>query len=259
MAELIIGVCAFLASLITFYSGFGLGTLLMPIMAIFVPVELAIGITAIVHLLNNIFKFTLVAKQADISIVKRFGISAIIFAFWGAWLLTQVGNLTPLFSYDLFGKKIEIMPIEFTIGLIIIFFSIFELIPKLKEISIDKKYMPLGGALAGFFGGLSGIQGAFRTMFLIKSGMTKEGFIATGVVIAVLVDLSRLLIYGLNEFHNQQFIFSNSSIILVATISAFMGTIVGKVFAQKITISWVQKIVAISLFIIGVCLMLGIV
>lgn len=38
--------------------GFGLATLLMPIVAIFFPVVTAISLTAFVHLLNNLFKLT---------------------------------------------------------------------------------------------------------------------------------------------------------------------------------------------------------
>lgn len=50
------------------------------------------------------------------------------------------------------------------------------------------------GALSGFFGGLSGHQGALRTAFLIRAGLPKEVFVGTMVVSAVVVDLSRLLI-----------------------------------------------------------------
>lgn len=47
---------AFVASGVTLFSGFGLGTvLLMPVFAVFFPVP-AIVLTAIVHFLNNLFK-----------------------------------------------------------------------------------------------------------------------------------------------------------------------------------------------------------
>jgi hypothetical protein len=48
----------------------------------------------------------------------------------------------------------------------------------------------VGGILSGFFGGLSGIQGAIRSAFLVKSGLKKEAYIATGVVIACFVDIN---------------------------------------------------------------------
>jgi uncharacterized membrane protein YfcA len=69
---------------LTLYSGFGLGTLLMPVFALFFPVEVAVAATAVVHGANNIFKLTVVGRQADRQLVLRFGIPAIIAAFVGA-------------------------------------------------------------------------------------------------------------------------------------------------------------------------------
>mgnify|MGYP000679824147 CR=1 FL=1 len=59
--------------------------------------------------------------------------------------------------------------------------------------------MPLGGVLSGFFGGLSGHQGALRSMFLVKCGLDATSFVATGVVIAIAIDLTRLALYGGNQ------------------------------------------------------------
>ena len=53
---LIISMTAFLAAVLTFFSGFGLGTLLAPVMMLFFPAEVAIAMTGIVHLINNILK-----------------------------------------------------------------------------------------------------------------------------------------------------------------------------------------------------------
>jgi len=79
MDYILVGIIALLGSGLTFFSGFGLGTLLMPVFALFFPIDIAIALTAIVHLLNNIFKLTLIGKQADLKTVFRFGIPAIIF------------------------------------------------------------------------------------------------------------------------------------------------------------------------------------
>ena len=55
--EVIIAVASVFASLLTFISGFGLGTVLLPVFSLFFDIEVAIAATAIVHLFNNIFKF----------------------------------------------------------------------------------------------------------------------------------------------------------------------------------------------------------
>ena len=43
----IVGLVAFVASALTFVSGFGLGTLLMPVFAVFMPVERAVALTGV--------------------------------------------------------------------------------------------------------------------------------------------------------------------------------------------------------------------
>src|SRR5688572_25144987 len=73
MELIILCVAALITSLLTFFSGFGLGTILMPVFAIFFPVEIAIALTGVVHFLNNIFKLLLVGIQADKSVVLKFG------------------------------------------------------------------------------------------------------------------------------------------------------------------------------------------
>ncbi|KAF0190038.1 MAG: hypothetical protein FD168_336 [Desulfobulbaceae bacterium] len=84
MDYLIIALCAFLASGLTLYSGFGLGTLLLPVFAFFFPVEVAVGATALVHGANNILKVAVVGRHADKDLAFRFGIPAIVAAFAGA-------------------------------------------------------------------------------------------------------------------------------------------------------------------------------
>ena len=77
---------ALLVSGLTLYSGFGLGTLLMPVFALFFPVSVAVAATAVVHLLNNLFKVVLVGRRADWTVVARFGLPAALAAFVGAAL-----------------------------------------------------------------------------------------------------------------------------------------------------------------------------
>lgn len=72
------------ASVLTFFSGFGLGTVLLPAFAAFFSIELAVVMTAIVHLLNNHFKLMLVGKSAHWQTVFCFGLPAVVAALLGA-------------------------------------------------------------------------------------------------------------------------------------------------------------------------------
>ena len=49
MDYLLVAAVALCVSGLTMYSGFGLGTLLMPVFALFFPIEVAVAATAIVH------------------------------------------------------------------------------------------------------------------------------------------------------------------------------------------------------------------
>src|SRR6187431_3218145 len=95
---------AFIAAILTFFSGFGLGTLLTPVFMLFFPVDLAIALTGVVHFFNNIFKLFLVGKNADRQVLIRFGIPAVIAAIAGAWVLLHMIDLNPLFTYTLNGR-----------------------------------------------------------------------------------------------------------------------------------------------------------
>ena len=72
MEILIISIVAFVAALLTFFSGFGLGTILTPVMLIFFPPEIAISLTGIVHFCNNIFKLSIIGKQFNKEVLIKF-------------------------------------------------------------------------------------------------------------------------------------------------------------------------------------------
>jgi len=130
----LISIVAFSASILTFFSGFGLGTLLTPVFVFFFPIEVAVGLTGIVHFSNNIFKLLLVGKQFNKKVVIRFGIPAIFAALMGSSLLLIISDFKPLFEYELFGKSFYIYPIKFIIALILIIFSSMDLIPYFKKL-----------------------------------------------------------------------------------------------------------------------------
>jgi hypothetical protein len=258
MAEIII-ICivAFLTSILTFFSGFGLGTILMPVFALFFPIDIAIALTGVVHFANNLFKMALVGKMADKKVLIRFGIPSIAASFIGAWLLMKVTVLPSLFQYEMWGREFEVTPVKLIIAILLLFFTLFEFIPRFQKIQFGKNKLILGGVLSGFFGGLAGIQGALRSAFLIKSGLSKEAYIATGVIIASLVDITRLAVYaerfaisGLQE---------NLILIISAVVSAILGAILGKKLLKKVTIQFLQVLVAILLSIIAVALGTGII
>lgn len=193
MITIIVCITAFLASILTFFSGFGLGTLLGPVLMFFFPVEVAIALTGVVHFLNNIFKLVLVGKHMDKEVVLRFGIPAVIFAMLGALLLFYTTDLSPLYAYTMLGKTFNVFPAKLLIAVLLMFFALVDLLPWFGRLQFSKDKLSLGGALSGFFGGLTGAQGALRSSFLIKVGLSKEAFVGTTVVVSTMVDVTRLV------------------------------------------------------------------
>ena len=257
MEIIIISLTAFVVAILTFFSGFGLGTILTPVFMIFFPVDLAIGLTGIVHFFNNIFKLLLVGRNADKEVLLRFGIPAVVAAFISAWLLLHIPDIKPLFSYQVNGKTFEVYPVKFIISILLIIFASIDLIPFFNNLQFGKDKLPIGGALSGFFGGLSGNQGALRSAFLIKAGLSKEAFIATAVVVSTFVDFTRLSVYATR--FTKAGLSDNVTLVVCATLSAIVGAYIGNKLLKKVTLRFLQVTVAIMLIIISLALGAGLI
>lgn len=257
MVILLISVIAFLVAILTFFSGFGLGTILTPVFMIFFPVDLAIALTGVVHFCNNIFKLILVGRNANRSVALRFGVPAVIAAAVGSWLLLNMSGMKPMFTYELFGRHLEVLPMKFIVSILLILFACMDLIPYFNRLQFGKDKLMIGGVLSGFFGGLSGNQGALRSAFLIKAGLSKEAFIATAVVVSTAVDFTRLGIYSTRFFHAG--LGDNWELVICATLSAISGAFIGNKLLKKVTLEFLKISVAIMLILVSVALGAGLI
>lgn len=255
MQILFVGVVALLASGLTFFSGFGLGTLLLPAFALFMPLEHAVATTAVVHLLNGLFKLALLRKHIDRGVLLHFGLPAVLAALLGAWLLSVLGTLPALHAWTAFGHRFEILPIKLVIGVLLLLFAMIELAPKLRDLEFDARWQPLGGALSGFFGGLAGMQGALRSAFLARSGLDKQAFVATGSAIACIIDVSRLAVYAGTLL--AVFDALDHALLASAVLAAFAGAWLGNRLLHKTTLRGLQRVVAAMLFAFAIGLIAG--
>ena len=256
MDLLVVCAVALAASLLTFFSGFGLGTLLLPAFALFMPLPQAVAATAVVHGLNGLFKLALVGRHVDRGIVLRFGLPAILAAFAGAWVLGQLGDLPPLYGWTGFGRSFSTTPIALTLGVLLMLFALVELVPALRDKEFHPRWMPLGGALSGFFGGLAGMQGALRSAFLARAGLDKHAFVATGAAIAVLIDAVRTATYARDLA--EDFARLDLGLLGAAVVSAFLGAWLGSKLLKKVTLAGVQRVVAAFLFVFAIGLIAGV-
>ena len=242
------------ASALTFLSGFGLGTLLLPAFALFYPLDQAVASTAVVHFLNGLFKLGLVGRHADRAVVLKFGGPAIAAALLGAWTLERLAGATALRRYQVIGIEAELTAAKLVVGLLLLGFTVIELVPRFKALSFPSRLLPLGGALSGFFGGLSGLQGALRSAFLIRANLTKEAYVGTGVVIACLIDVGRLAVYVPSMARQPSLEYG---VLAAAVLAAFAGSWLGNRYLKKTTLRSVQRLVAIMLLVFATGLLLG--
>ena len=259
----LIGTVSVLVSALTLFSGFGLGTLLMPAFAIFFPVTIAVAATAVVHLANNLFKTALLWKHADREVVGRFALPAILTALAGAWLLGYLSDLPAVASYSIGTHRCELTVVKLVLGVLVGIFAVFDLVPSLDgRLVFKKQHFIIGAALSGFFGGLSGHQGALRSAILLRFGLKKEAFIGTGVVCAVIVDISRLAIYGSSFFQTEfdELVQAGGlGLVGLASIAAFGGAFAGTRLIGKITMTVVRRVVGTMLILLAAGLISGII
>lgn len=258
MFSFVIPITAFIASIFTFFSGFGLGTILLPVFTIYYDAPIAVGLTAIVHFLNNTFKIALVHKNIDWKIVLKFGIPSLLAALVGAFLLKNLFSKTIVITeyyLEITEIKHQITLFNLIIGILIIFFSLFEIIPYFKKLSFDGTKLTIGGLLSGFFGGLSGHQGALRSAFLVRLPLSKESFIATGTAIACIVDIARMSVYAITfDFVHVK---NNASILLFTISAAFIGAYFGNKLLKKTTLNFLKWFVTIFMITVALLMILG--
>ncbi|MGE0567881.1 MAG: TSUP family transporter [Bacteroidia bacterium] len=256
MMLFVVALVALTASMLTFFSGFGLGTILMPVFALFFPIQTAIALTAIVHLLNNLFKLALVYRSINHKILLRFGVPAILFSFIGAYLLGYLDNSSMvLFEYSVASKTFTIKWNAFVVGLILLVFSVLELSSRFDNWQVASKWQPVGGMITGFFGGLSGHQGALCSVFLLMAGFDYISFFATGVAIAWLVDFARISIYSfsINDF------IENKVVLSVAVLSAFAGAYFGNKLFKKTSFAFLKWTVGVFMMIVSLLIISGVI
>jgi uncharacterized membrane protein YfcA len=92
-------------------------------------------------------------------------------------------------------------------------------------------------------------------MFLLRCGLTKESFIATGILIACAVDLTRLSVYfsRLSTVNIQ----NHSTVLMAAIVAAFTGAYIGSKLLKKITINFVQWTVTVMILLLAIGLGAG--
>ncbi len=259
MIWIVVCAVALAASALTLYSGFGLGTLLLPAFALFFEIEVAVAATAAVHLANNLFKLFLVGRHAQAGMVALFGVPALFGAAAGAWVLSSLSASPIVLRYQALGAERTVAAQDLAVAVLMLVFAVIEWLPP-DALPIPRRWVPAGGLLSGFCGGVSGHQGALRSAVLLQAGLDKRAFIGTGVACAVLIDVARLAVYGatfLREPLAGRGGADGWPLVGAATVAAFAGAWLGVRFLEKVTLAGVRRLVATMLVLIALLLGTG--
>jgi uncharacterized membrane protein YfcA len=97
-------------------------------------------------------------------------------------------------------------------------------------------------------------------MFLVKAGLAKEEFIGINVVLAVMVDLVRLVVYGIGFYSIHANVLTDIvGLVLAATLSAFIGAYFGREVLKKVTLRALRMIVGVTIIVLGLAMGVGLV
>lgn len=263
LAELLrlalVGGVAAAAALLSLFSGFGLGTLLLPAFVVFFPVPVAVAATAVVHLLQNLLKTGLLWRDAHPPALWRFGIPAVLAAPVGAALLARLPGDEVLASWRHGALEGAVTPVGLVMGLVIVAFGVLELGPGRRALRLSPRWLPAGGLLSGFFGGLSGHQGALRAAFLAPLGLAPAAYAATQAVLACAVDVARLTAYALaaGTGHLARWRELEAAPVVVATACAFAAIVLGRRALPTVSRAFVHRLVGGLLLAMGAALAAG--
>ncbi len=228
-----VAVCTLVAAALTVPAGFGLSTMLTPIVLLMLAPHEAVAVVAIVHAAHNAGKLSTLRDHLDLGAFRHYGVWLIVGAILGALLQSQVPQ----------------RPLLALIGLFLIALPLMTLSESWTGYRIPEANDRIGGFGSGFMGGLSGHQGALRAMFLTRRLPDKMAYAATASALALCVDLSRIPVYLV--FHHEQII-PHLTLILILTTAALVGVQIGKRWLVRLKSEWIHQGVMIGIVASGV-------
>ena len=141
------------------------------------------------------------------------------------------------------------------IAALLVVFVLVEWVPGWKALTVPARWMPLGGVLSGLAGGVSGMQGALRSAFLARAGMDTTTFVATGVAIACLIDVSRVGVYA--SMLTRPGVSLDLPLVATAVVAAFAGALAGRRYLERLAMATVRSLIAVLLLVMAIAMAAG--
>lgn len=232
---IVVGVIAFIAGATSSVAGFGIGTILTPLLGFGIGVRLAVAAASIPHFFGNALRLWTLRRQVDKKLLKTFGLMSAVGALAGA-LLHAVVSLPTL---------------KFALAAILIIAGGLGVAGYGDRVRMQRRGAWFAGGLSGFLGGFVGNQGGVRAAAMLALDVRKEVFVATAVAIALVVDGARLPVYA---FSVGRELLTKWQVVGVATVGVLAGTMMGKTLLGWIPEAIFRRIVSALLVLLGIAI-----
>jgi uncharacterized membrane protein YfcA len=219
---------AALAGALAAVTGFGIGSLLTPLLALQVDTRLAVAAISVPHVIGTALRFWLLAGGVDRKVFWSFGLTSAAGGLIGALLHGWASNrwLTMLF------------------GGLLLFAAVSEFTGLAGKMRFRGHVAWIAGALSGLLGGLVGNQGGLRSAALLGFDLSKQRFVATATAVGLVVDGARMPVYLATEYREMATMWI---VIAYATVGVVLGTLLGSRVLARIPDIWFHRVLAVVL------------
>lgn len=231
--HLLVVMAAIAAGAVASISGFGIGSILTPLLAVGLGTKLAVAEVSVPHFLGTALRFWLIRKHVNRRVLMSFGITSALGGLAGALLHVWLRS----------------MWLGYVLAALLVFAGVMGLTGAARQMRFGHKTAWIAGGLSGVFGGLVGNQGGIRSAALLSFDVRRDAFVATATAIALLVDVFRMPVYAVTQWRP---ILSAWPLMLTATIGVIAGTLIG-----KRVLGWIPER-TFRLLIAGIVLALGV-
>jgi uncharacterized membrane protein YfcA len=232
-----ISLLTLLASIIGTLAGFGISTIMIPILLIILPLPQTLLLVGIIHWFNDIWKILLFREGIRWKLFLAFGLPGIFTSFLGSSLSLRI-------SREILSRALGVFLIAYV--LFIIFNRTFKLSQKLS-VAVSS------GSLTGFFAGIFGIGGEINAVALSAFNLEKAIYVATAGAISLMIDSTRIVTYVSGGVRLEPVILAGFLIFIPASL---IGAMLGKRGIEKIPQEKFRNFVAVFIFLLGLKLVL---
>jgi len=234
---LLLTIAGIVAGAIAAISGFGIGSILTPLLASWIGTKLAVALVSIPHLIGTSLRFVVIRQHVDRQVLWSFGLTSAAGGLTGALLHIWLRSVV----------------LSYLLGALLVFAGMMGLTGLASRMRFGRRTAWVAGALSGLFGGMVGNQGGIRSAALLGFKLQPTAFVATATAIALLIDACRMPVYAALQWHA---IAAQWRLAGIASVGVVIGTLSGKWMLQRIPPNVFRATVSAIILALGIWMLL---